>query len=214
MIADINGIKVGFVAYMSLATGYNGKDRRWTKEEKRALLSNFTEKKAARDIAACREAGAEYVIAYMHWGQKNYKEPTADQIKEAQQIADAGADYIVGSNPHVLEKYDVVTSADGRKVPCFYSIGNFHARMNQIPGNRDSVIVRIRLKKENDNVVLEENGYIPFYTYSKLNDSYLPPVSLIRNHHEGIVRKGRKNKIERISAAIGNDVDMFTDDIN
>ena len=218
VIADINGIKVGFVAYMSLATGYNGKDRRWSQADKDVILNNFSKEKAAVDIAECRAAGAEYIIAYMHWGQKNFRKPTEVQKKEAQDIADAGADFILGSNPHVLECFDYIYTAYGaedsaaggaglKKVPCYYSVGNFHARMNQVTGNRDSVIVRITLQRDaSGEVVLIDNTYIPCYTYNRVKGSYLAPVSVSESYHEGLKRKSRKETYRRIKASIGDKV--------
>ena len=206
-IVNINGIKVGFLAYMSMKTGYKGKDRQLSPEQKEVMLNNYTDEKAAKDIADCRKDGAEYVIVYMHWGQKNYKNPTKAQITEAQGVADAGADYVIGSNPHVLERYDELTAKDGRTVPCFYSLGNFHARMNQITGNRDSVMVKIMLQKNKDGkVVLGENTYIPFFTFSRFEGCYLAPVSVCEKHHNGIERYRRKAKYDRIRKLIGNKI--------
>ena len=69
-----------------------------------------------------REAGekADLCIVYTHWGTE--KMPSADwsQTEKAQELADAGADLIVGSHPHVLQNIEYV---DG--VPVFYSLGNY-----------------------------------------------------------------------------------------
>lgn len=206
-IVDINGIKVGFLAYMSPNTGYKGKDRQLTPEQKKTLLNNYTDEKAARDVADCRKDGAEYIIVYMHWGQKNYKNPTKSQITEAQGVADAGADYIIGSNPHVLERYDEINTKDGRIVPCFYSLGNFHARMNQIIGNRDSVMVKIKLERDADGKIrLSDNTYIPFFTFSRFEGCYLAPVSVSLAYHGDKKRYRRKDKYDRIRKLIGNKI--------
>jgi len=210
MIVDINGIKVGFLAYMSKATTFNGKDADWTKEEKDIHLNVFTQEKATADIKNCRAAGAEYIIAYMHWGKKNYKAITPDQAREAQGIADAGADYIVGANPHIVQAYDVITSADGRKVPCFYSTGNFQAYMNQIPGNRDSVMVRIKLKKGLfGKIKLIENNYIPYHTYKTYEDCYLAPISLGKTYDSELKLSGRNKFRKRIAEAIGDKIEAI-----
>ncbi|MBO5994039.1 MAG: CapA family protein, partial [Firmicutes bacterium] len=72
-IAKVNGIKVGFLSYNSSKTGFNFKDADWTKEEKNTMLNVFTEEKIKKDVKDLREAGAEYIIVYMHWGIKNFK---------------------------------------------------------------------------------------------------------------------------------------------
>ena len=77
------------------------------------------------DVAAVREAGAEAVIACPHWGVEYAAGPDADQRRWAQVLVDAGADVIMGSHPHVLQPFEVVTASDGRAVPVFWSVGNF-----------------------------------------------------------------------------------------
>lgn len=207
MIVDVNGIKVGYLAYMSKYTGFNGKDADWTQEEKDTLLNVFSKEVAEADIRKCKEAGAEYIIAYMHWGKKNYKSITKEQAEEAQGIADAGADYIVGANPHVVQMYDNIKSCDGRIVPCFYSTGNFQAFMNQIPGNRDSVMVRIRLKKDKDGkITLEENAYIPYHTYKEKDGCHWAPQATSMKYDQDIKVSGRKKYYTRISTAVGDKV--------
>ena len=63
---------------------------------------------------------ADLCIVYAHWGTE--KMPYADwsQTTKAEELAEAGADLIVGSHPHVLQSIEYV---DG--VPVFYSLGNY-----------------------------------------------------------------------------------------
>ena len=206
-IANVNGIKVGFVSYISKDVGFNGKDATWTRSDKNTLLNIFTQEKAAQDIAACRNAGAEYVIAYMHWGFKNFRNVARHQFDDAKKVAQAGADYIVGSNPHMVQSYELLTMEDGRTVPCAYSIGNFQAVMNQVKGNRDSVILRIRLQKDAlGNVVLAENNYIPCYTYTQFENSNWAPVALSKQFHANLKKKNQKSSLGRIVSTMGDQI--------
>ena len=207
LIADVNGIKVGLLSFTSREIGFNRKDTSWTQEEKDSMLHVFSIQEAERDIRACREAGAEYIIVYMHWGEKNFRNVLPYQIKQAQEVADVGADYIVGSNPHMVQSYDEILSADGRTVPCFYSVGNFQSVMNQIPGNRDSVMARICLRKENDNSVkLVENAYIPFFTYNEVEGCRWTPIALTNNINKGIKKRNCQDYLSRIQEAIGEKI--------
>ena len=195
VIAEVNGIKTGFLSYMSAKTTFNGKDADWTKEEKRDYLNVYTEKKAESAISKCRAAGAEYVIVYMHWGAKNFRNLTEDQKTLAQSAADAGADFIIGSNPHLVQIYEELVSADGRTVPCYYSVGNFLATMNQVPGNRDSIMVAITLERQPDgSVALVRNEYIPFHCFNKVKGNRWAPVPLSKRYN-----KTRKKGSEHVS---------------
>lgn len=206
-IANVKGIKVGFVSYISAETGFNNKDLNWSAEDKDILLNIFSKEKAEKDIAACRKAGAEYVIAYMHWGFKNFRNVARHQFDDAMEVAQAGADYIVGSNPHIVQGYELLNTGNGRTVPCAYSIGNFQAVMNQVKGNRDSVILRIRLQRNKDGkVVLVENNYIPCYTYTKLENSNWAPVALSKQFNTSVKKKNRKSSFERIISAMGDQI--------
>ncbi len=207
MIADVNGIKVGFLAYMSQKTSFNGKDAGWSAKEKKAHLHVYSYEKACRDVRSCREAGAEYVISYMHWGVKNFRNITDDQRTLAQGMADAGADFIVGSNPHIVQVYDDITTKDGRVVPCYYSVGNFQAKMKQIPGNRDSLLVYLELQKdENGKIEIVENSYIPFYCYNNVEEQMeehpWAPVPLSRDYNTSPKKPSRKIH-DRIVQAVG-----------
>lgn len=209
-LANVNGITLGFVSYISEETGFNGKDENWSAEDKDALLNIFSKEKAEEDIAACRKAGAEYVIAYMHWGFKNFRNTAKHQTEDAQEVAEAGADYIVGSNPHLIQKYELLITSDGREVPCAYSIGNFQAVMNQVTGNRDSVILRIRLKKdESGRVSLEQNNYIPCHTYTKLGNNHWAPIAVDKDINTSAKKKNRKTIYTRILDCMGTEILPF-----
>lgn len=210
LIVNVNGIKVGFLAYISKSTGFNQKEADWSKKDKNVRLNIFSEKRANKDIADCRKAGAEYVIAYMHWGFKNHRNIAKHQYLEAQAVADAGADYIVGSNPHVLQKYKPVITKTGKLVPCAYSVGNFQSIMNQVPGNRDSIILRIRLvKDERGKVILKENNYIPCFTYTNLRGCRWATISVGDKFNNNIKAKNRNQFCDRIVETIGSDIDQF-----
>lgn len=210
-IADVNGIRVGFLAYMSMDTGFNGKDIDWNEREKSIHLNIFSKQKAQKDIEECRRKGAEYVIAYMHWGKKNFRKITRMQEKEAHEIAEAGADYIIGSNPHLVQVYDLLNTSDGRKVPCFYSVGNFQAVMNQVQGNRESVLVRICLRRDAfGKVRLMNNHYIPCHTYRNIGKSNWAPVAVSDAYNTSLNKIRKHEFYSYITSTIGSKISIYT----
>ena len=78
----------------------------------------------AKQIAEAKKV-ADAVVVLPHWGTEYLYAPTKSQRKWAQFLADAGADLIIGTHPHVLQPVEEVMAKDGRKVPVFYSLGNF-----------------------------------------------------------------------------------------
>lgn len=205
LLVDINGIKTGFLSYTPSQPGFNGKDSDWAQEDKDVYLNYYEQEKAAQDIAALREAGAEYIIVYIHWGVKNAFNINEEQQQAAQELADLGADYIVGGHAHLLQEYAEITAADGKVVPCLYSLGDFHSSVNQIAGNRDSIILRIRLKRnEAGEIELVENGYIPCYTYTEYNGMDYVTMPLDPAWNGGIELKKYEKFHSRIEEEVGS----------
>lgn len=70
-------------------------------------------------VREAREKNA-YVIVFIHWGTESTSEIDYLQVDQAKEIADAGANLIIGAHPHVLQKIDYVNG-----VPVIYSLGNY-----------------------------------------------------------------------------------------
>lgn len=85
----------------------------------------LTEDQVTSDFAAAKEAGAEAFVVCPHWGTEYAAGPNDDQIAWAQRFADLGATIIIGNHPHVMQPYTLTDAADGRRVPTFWSTGNF-----------------------------------------------------------------------------------------
>ena len=63
------------------------------------------------------------VIVAMHWGTEFTYDLSDVQKSLSQQLADAGADVIIGNHPHTIQPAAWLDGKDG-KVLCFYSLGN------------------------------------------------------------------------------------------
>ncbi len=158
LLADVNGIKVAVLAYSEI---FNQKQYQLTEEQREYMIHEYAAERVAEDAAAAREAGAEFIIAYTHWGIENEASPNAAQREHAQAFADAGVDVIAGSHPHRLQAAEYITSAAGRQTLCLYSLGNFVSSMAQQHHN-DTAVIELRLVKEGGTVTLKEAGYYPY----------------------------------------------------
>jgi poly-gamma-glutamate synthesis protein (capsule biosynthesis protein) len=72
-----------------------------------------------RGAVLARAAGADWVVAFVHWGQ-NYHGVTDEQRASAAQFAAAGYDLVIGAHPHIAQPVEVI---DG--MPVAFSLGNF-----------------------------------------------------------------------------------------
>lgn len=66
------------------------------------------------------QAVSDYQIVYVHWGIERSESPEPYMRSLAGELADAGADLIIGAHPHVLQGMEYIDD-----VPVIYSLGNF-----------------------------------------------------------------------------------------
>ena len=105
LLVKVNGIKIAILSY---ASRYNDMDDYyWTKEGVDKLLNYFSPEKARADIAYAREMGAEFVMAYIHWGVDYQLEPNEQQMTVLPELAEAGVDFIVAKNVAVASGWIV-----------------------------------------------------------------------------------------------------------
>lgn len=118
-IIERNGIKVGVLSYTAFTNGlYPPSDKTWCIN----VLENCD---IPGDVARMREAGADIVVACPHWGVEYVHEPHASEYAWADVLVEAGVDAIIGTHPHVIQPVEVLEDADGKRIPVFWSLGNY-----------------------------------------------------------------------------------------
>ena len=76
------------------------------------------------DIKKAKEI-SDLCIVSLHWGVEDSSIISDYQRSTAKRLADAGADMIIGTHPHVLRDIEWIERDDGSKMLCAYSLGNF-----------------------------------------------------------------------------------------
>ena len=151
LITDVNGVKVGQVSFTFGLNQGTSAPEPWMVNE----LSVGAVLDAARQA---RAAGAEVVIASIHWGIENQHEPTAEQRDMAKQIlSDPAVDLIVGHHAHVVQPFEKI----GDKWVA-YGLGNSVARHEEPKGDtEEGVIARFRFTKAASGWRVDKAEYIP-----------------------------------------------------
>lgn len=166
VIKDVNGIKLGILAYSGL---YNGADKKLSLSQKNTYLSPIDELQMQKDIKAVKAASADAVIVVVHWGTEYQREPNIHQKQLAQKLLTWGADIILGSHPHVVQKSEIV-KINGKDKFIIYSMGNFISGYRRVDkANRpnkvfteDGVIVNLQLEKDpKKGTIIKDVSYIP-----------------------------------------------------
>ena len=148
IIQNINGIRLGLICYtygeIDETTGQPAVNAFPLSRELANNINVFAYDKLdrfygemERQVAAMKEAGAEAIVLFIHWGAEYQTETTSSQPVIAQKMCDLGVDVIMGGHPHVVQPVEVLTSNTdpGRKTLCVYSLGN--AMSNQRSSNMD-----------------------------------------------------------------------------
>jgi poly-gamma-glutamate synthesis protein (capsule biosynthesis protein) len=134
------------------------------------------------DLARTLARKPDFVIVTIHWGEEYQRIQNKEQEYVAHLLFDNGADYIIGSHPHVIQPVEVKMTPDSAiENLVVYSLGNFVS--NQRAQYKDGgLLFTLNLYKATKNKGLASYGYTPTWVYR--NDQVPPstftilPVSL------------------------------------
>lgn len=135
MIKDVNGVKIGMVAYTyenSSGAGQKSINGNIVKAEANSLINSFSYDRinafyteAQSVVNDMNQQGADAVVFYMHWGEEYQLNANTWQKTIAQKLCNIGVDVIVGGHPHVVQPIELIHSEDSQNTTvCLYSMGN------------------------------------------------------------------------------------------
>jgi poly-gamma-glutamate synthesis protein (capsule biosynthesis protein) len=112
---ESKGVKFAFVSYTTYSNEPGPTDY---------SVTMYSPSLAKQQLAEARSK-ADIVLVSMRWGTEYSPNINAQQKAQAKQVANFGADVILGHGPHVLEPAEKITLDDGRNAYVWYSLGNF-----------------------------------------------------------------------------------------
>lgn len=130
----------------------------------------WNEQQASQITARLEEASgqSDYQIVFFHGGREGVHQPEDWKVRACRRLADAGADLVVGSHPHVLQPMEIYND-----VPIVYSLGNFCYGGNRRPENR-TAIFKLLLTVEDGQVTARQTELIPCYVYTGDTNNWQP----------------------------------------
>jgi poly-gamma-glutamate synthesis protein (capsule biosynthesis protein) len=153
-ILEVKGLKI---AFLSFTYGTNGISIPSGKEYCINLISEDFIKDR---LNAAKEENPDIICVFMHWGEEYETTPNQEQQNLAKLLFENGANIILGSHPHVLQKME--NTEEGFVI---YSLGNFVSGQVKT-GTRDSIILNLTVtKKGTGEVIVDSANYTPIYTY-------------------------------------------------
>lgn len=154
-IKTINNIMVAFLNY---TYGTNG-----ITPGKEVKVDYINRELIRSDVESAKNAGAEFIIVCVHWGNEYKLLPDSAQRSLAQYIRSLGVDAIIGGHPHVIQPMEM-SDNEGSPQLTVYSLGNFISNM-KTTDTRGGALVRIKISRGDDGKVrLSESSYRLVFT--------------------------------------------------
>ena len=133
------------------------------------VIVNMLDKELiTRDIQNARKKNADLVILFLHWGTEYDTVPSENQSELADYLFSAGADLVIGSHPHVLQKmvWSKNNSLEKDKLTV-YSLGNFISNQRR-PKTDGGSMVRVEFTKTGDSYRISDAGYYLTWVYTPI----------------------------------------------
>lgn len=139
-LQTINGVTIAYLSYTEHTNGIP------TSSSMPANVIYTSQTDVIEQQVRAAHQQADFVIVGVHWGVEDSHTIVDGQRTLAQQLADWGADVIVGTHPHVLQDAQWLSAADGRQTFVAYSLGNFLSTQNR-PDQLVGAILNLQLQK-------------------------------------------------------------------
>lgn len=193
IVVEEKGIKIGLISFTDTLNGMDSLMR-----GKEYSVNNFSQD-VESDIKKLKDK-SDIVIVYPHWGNEYQLVPNERQIYLKEKLQEYGADIILGSHPHVLQKYEV-EEKNNKKYFTIYSMGNAlsNQRVENLKksGVDTGAIVKLIIEKDNNtkDTNLKSYGVYPTYVdrYRKNGKLNYDIIKL-----EDVVEGGKLNKVTRL----------------
>lgn len=125
------------------------------------------------DVRNAKADGADIVIVSLNWGKVSASKPTEAQKSIAQELADAGADVIVGAGSRVVQPVTWLTSKDGsgniRQTLCAWSLGSL-INESRKDGNVVGMLLQLEIAFDGSKLSFKKVCYTPTYIWRYKQD--------------------------------------------
>lgn len=188
-IKEINNIKFSFFNYTYGLNGFT------LPNDKKYLVNTFMTNKEKEDMLSLIKKSkkiSDFTIVFIHWGNEYKLKENEYQQNLAYEIANAGADLIIGTHPHVIEPLKYIYTEDGRTVPVFYSLGNFISNQNDLYTMLGG-LAEVNFIKDNNDCYIRSCKLVPLVTHISTNQKEYKTY-LLDEYSEDIIKNHKLYK--------------------
>lgn len=104
-------------------------------------ITHKLDDEAAVELIKAIRPSVDYLIVSVHWGiEYKHKPDSKSQIEPGHAFIDAGADFVIGHHPHVVQTFEIY---NGKVI--FYSLGNFVFDQYWSKDTQEGLVIGIEL---------------------------------------------------------------------
>jgi len=177
VMIERGGVKVAFISF---TFALNWKDLPEGKE----YLANYVRlnkpdadiSPIAAQVASARAAGADAVVACLHWSLEFESYPVRNVVDMGHRLAELGIDVVIGNHPHNVQPIEKYSYADGvtgarKEALIIYALGDLLSIHRTLPNSRLAILARIRISKGRqdgtERTRVADLEILPIYLYVK-----------------------------------------------
>lgn len=179
VLVERNGIKVAFVSYtFSLNKSEIPEGKDYLVNHLRLNQPEVDIGRIKADVAGARAAGADAVVACLHWSLEFESYPTAHLIATAHRLAESGLDVIIGNHAHTVQpiecyRYLDRQSGEERRTLIFYALGDLVSSNQSGTNSKLGNLVKFRVAKGSaggkERVRVSALEILPIYIYHRMD---------------------------------------------
>ncbi|MDZ7744419.1 MAG: CapA family protein [Candidatus Saccharibacteria bacterium] len=182
----VDGVSFGFLAYTTYSNNQNLTPYG---------LNMYDSQTAQQEISAARDE-VDFVIVSMRWGTEYSTEINTEQNEIAQEVVNAGADFVFGHGPHVLQPVKRIADTNGREGIVWFSLGNFLNSQIDI----ETLIGGFAIIDINQEELFVENvEFMPVYQHYEWTAQQREEEDLLSRHNFSMVPLDQADELLRQS---------------
>ncbi len=199
-VKNINNIKVGFVNYTYGTNGF--------KPGKNVVIDYIDKEQIRHDVEKTRAAGAEIIIACIHWGNEYQLLPHSTQKSLADFLQKLGVEAIIGGHPHVIQPMEFKLTPTVTPRVLVYSLGNFISNM-KTTDTRGGALFKLTIRRGVDGVArIADASYRLVFTEpaTPTNNFRLQWVDLSTDYRASKFAKSARNIFKKYNVGVDEDL--------
>ncbi|WP_027965648.1 CapA family protein [Halomonas halocynthiae] len=158
-IIEKNGIKIAMLAYTFDLNGYEEDIPDEMPYLVNVIRFNDTNPKPdysliKQQVVAAKVKGADWIIAYCHWGWEFEMYPHKNIREAANKVVKCGVDTIIGNHAHVSQPAELIPRKNKQDALVVYALGDFVSYHPESRNSKLAYTIKFDIKKNSD----EEKG--------------------------------------------------------